>query len=736
MEVTNLITYGSALFILIVFILFCVQASKLSKLSKTIETAIKNGDLLNSLSSSRLSQLKETYEQTITIKTDLGIKTNVPASEFFNEINVCKEQKLNLRLLDTASGTLVGLGLLGTFLGLTVGIWNFDSSNTENIQNSIQMLLGGMATAFLTSLLGMSCSLIYTTFIDKPRKHRLSKQLYHLNELLDNKYYIDDIALSTINQQKMVNELYSNIKSIVKEQSSQLMGKLLYTNDEGQNISIANAIREILTENTEQTKALKSFSTDLAIELNNGFDESLSRQMQQKILPLMENVDTTTKAIVEHIDRMAEQVSAPATDMIQNVVDELKNSMTVIINEFKTSLSTSATNELENLAAQLGTATQAMADFPKNMGDISATLQVTIEEVKNAVSEISHTSANANSTAMQQMQEQITFATGAISNAITEVKEVMNGITNSSQQQSNQMVDKMADAAEKMSDYLNNTVVALSSAVSDSVKGITDDINRKQENMLSLQQSMMEKIEQTMNGMTQTSEKQNNQMVGKLSEAAEQMGSFLKATVSSLSSSVQESMKGITDDVNNKQADLIALQEETITQTRRLLETFNHGLERLENMNESISGTMDMFQKAQGEISGSTAHLQIITGDMKQATQLFNKSQSEYSTKMEEMQRNNQKGIDAVTRMLNDTSEMSQDYVEKFEIIKQGIGSIFTQLQAGLSEYSKTVQATTQKYLDQYSSSLTSTTDALSSTIQQQNEVVELLVESINSRKY
>ena len=29
-------------------------------------------------------------------------------------------------------------------------------------------------------------------------------------------------------------------------------------------------------------KALKSFSTDLAIELNQGFDETLSRQMQQK----------------------------------------------------------------------------------------------------------------------------------------------------------------------------------------------------------------------------------------------------------------------------------------------------------------------------------------------------------------------------------------------------------------------------------------------------------------------
>ena len=641
-----------------------------------------------------------------------------------------------------------------------------------------------------------------------------------MTENLDKRYYVDDITLSLSNQRQFIDSLYTNIKNVLEKQTQLIIDKteysreilqqrLEYVNAEGQNITMANAIREILTENTEQTKALKSFSTDLAIELNNGFDESLSRQMQQKILPLMENVDSTTKAIVEHIDRMAEQVSSPATDMIQIVVDELKTSMTSIINEFKTSLSSSATNELESLAIQLGTATQAMADFPKNMGDISATLQVTIEEVKNAVSEISNTSANANSTAMQQMQEQITFATGAISNAITEVKEVMNGITHSSQQQSNQlvdkmaeaaekmsnylsgtvaalsssvtdsvkgitddinrkqenmlllqqsmmekiesamtgmtqnserqsnqMVDKMADAAEKMSNYLSDTVTTLSSSVSDSVKGITDDINRKQENMLLLQQSMMEKIESAMTGMTQASESQNNQMVSKLMDAAEQMGTFLKATVSSLSTSVQESMRDITDDVNKKQANLIALQEETMTQTRRLLETFNHGLERLEKMNEYISGTMNMFQQAQGQITGSTAHLQTITGDMKQATQLFNKSQSEYSTKMEEMQRNSQRGIDAVTHLLNNSSEMSQDYVEKFEIIKQGIGSIFTQLQAGLSEYSRTVQSTTQKYLDQYSSSLTSTTDALSSTIQQQNEVVEMLVESLNARKH
>lgn len=79
----------------------------------------------------------------------------------------------------------------------------------------------------------------------------------------------------------------------------------------------------------------------------------------------MESVDATTKAVVEHIDKMADTVSSPATDMMQNVVDELKQSMQSLLNEFSTGLSGSATSELENLAMQLGTATQAMADFPK-----------------------------------------------------------------------------------------------------------------------------------------------------------------------------------------------------------------------------------------------------------------------------------------------------------------------------------------------------------------------------------
>lgn len=658
---SDIVTYISIGIIIAVFLYFTMEEYKLFKLNETVKKLRNNDNILVSLKETNIAPLADTYSKTINIDTSKGKKSNIPASEFINDFSVCKYNKLNLRMLDTAAGTLVGLGLLGTFLGLTLGIKGFDSSNTERINESIQGLLAGMGTAFLTSLLGMTFSILFTV-ADKALRHRLYKDVKELTEKLDSEYYIDDLVLANINQQNIVNQLYKALKNDLQQQTLEIANKLTYTNTEGQNVTIGNAIREILTENTKQSKALMSFSTDLAMELNQGFDETLSRQMQQKIVPLMESVDATTKAVVEHIDKMADTVSSPATDMMQSVVDELKQSMQSLINEFSTGLSSSATSELEHLATQLGTATQAMADFPKNMENISATLQVTIEEVKHAISEISNTSANANSTAMQQMQEQITYATGAISNAITEVKEVMSGISQSSQEQSDQMVSKLADAAEKM-------------------------------------------------------------------------GSFLTGTISTLSNSVQQSVKGITDDINSKQTDLIALQEDTTSQTKKLLENFNAGLERLEKMNEYVTGTMNGFKQAQGEITVSTSNLRTISSDMKLATELFNKGQNDYAARLAQLQTASQKGIDQVTEMLKSSGQLSDEYVQKFDLIKQGLGSIFSQLQSGLTEYSRTVKDTTDKYLASYTSSLTQTTGALASTIERQNEVTEMLTDTISRYK-
>lgn len=606
---------------------------------RTVNKASKDENIKETINTSKLSGLWEEYEKMLVYDIGGQKKTNIPSSEVFSIQKIARNSKLNLRLVDAASGTLVGLGLLGTFLGLTLGVRDFDTANVQNIQSSIQSLLDGMSTAFMTSLLGMGLSIIYTLLEKRCRNLLLGSQT-DLSDRLDREFYIDD-------QQLLLNLLQP---------------QLSFVNDSGEMIPISLAIRDILKESEQQSKALRSFSTDLAMQLNDGFDEILSRQMQAKIIPLMENIDTSTRSLIEHVDQMADAVTTPATDLIGTVIDELKKSMSSLISEFRSNISSSASHELEQLVVSLSEATTSMGMFPKNMENVTSILQVTIAEVKDAISEITNTSANTNASAMKQMQEQIAFATGAIGNAMTEVKEIMTSLT-------------------------------------------------------------------------QTSEQSGQEMITKLAVASEQMGTFLNGIMANVSESVQSSMKSITDDISNKQTDLMALQESTMTETEKLLAQFNTGLERLEKMNEYITGTMNIFQQAQGQITGSTAHLQSITSDMKIATEVFHKAQNEYTGNMTELQKQTQLAIDSVVTLIDDSGQLSKDYVEKFETIKNGLSVIFAQIQKGLTEYSQTMQASTQKYLEQYSMNLTKTTDALAGTIERQSDIAELFVDALDKHR-
>jgi methyl-accepting chemotaxis protein len=59
---------------------------------------------------------------------------------------------------------LTGLGVLGTFVGLAMGIGGLDlgSENIEDLDKSISPLIKGSSTAFVTSVWGVTCSILFT----------------------------------------------------------------------------------------------------------------------------------------------------------------------------------------------------------------------------------------------------------------------------------------------------------------------------------------------------------------------------------------------------------------------------------------------------------------------------------------------------------------------------------------------------------------------------------------------
>lgn len=66
------------------------------------------------------------------------------------------------KMLDIIPDILTSFGILGTFIGLVVGLKNFEPSNYEAMTNSVSALVDGIKVAFLTSIYGLSLSLVFS----------------------------------------------------------------------------------------------------------------------------------------------------------------------------------------------------------------------------------------------------------------------------------------------------------------------------------------------------------------------------------------------------------------------------------------------------------------------------------------------------------------------------------------------------------------------------------------------
>lgn len=102
------------------------------------------------------------YQKRISNHTNpKGIITQVcPIEEYINEDLL--DQIGCAHFNSAISGTLTGLGILGTFLGLSLGMSSFSGNDIFTISDNIAPLLDGMKVAFHTSVYGIFFSLVFT----------------------------------------------------------------------------------------------------------------------------------------------------------------------------------------------------------------------------------------------------------------------------------------------------------------------------------------------------------------------------------------------------------------------------------------------------------------------------------------------------------------------------------------------------------------------------------------------
>lgn len=92
-------------------------------------------------------------------KTRKGAGASCDLEEYINEDLL---DRVGMSFFNSGvSGTLTGLGILGTFLGLSMGMGAFSGDDIFSISDNVGALLSGMKVAFHTSVYGIFFSLVF-----------------------------------------------------------------------------------------------------------------------------------------------------------------------------------------------------------------------------------------------------------------------------------------------------------------------------------------------------------------------------------------------------------------------------------------------------------------------------------------------------------------------------------------------------------------------------------------------
>ena len=247
---------------------------------------------------------------------------------------------------DTIPNVFTTIGVLGTFVGIYLGLINFD---VENITESIPSLLEGLKTAFTTSICGILLSLVFGKISQvvlrsaelklPPKPTDELAALQEINDTLSesrketntnlqtlNKSLVGETDYSVLSQLLKLKNQFSDLKTTNDKQNDTL-NKVQQALGSDEKTSLLSQIQKLRAEQTEIAKDTK-MNIDWIVESMNKNNELISKKFDEFSELLAKN---NTEALVEVMKKATEkfntQMSALVEKLVQENFQELNNSV-------------------------------------------------------------------------------------------------------------------------------------------------------------------------------------------------------------------------------------------------------------------------------------------------------------------------------------------------------------------------------------------------------------------------
>jgi len=417
--------------------------------------------------------------------------------------------------------TIVSVGVLGTFTGIVIGLYGFDY---KDIENSLPNLLAGLQTAFITSIAGMSASIILT-IIEKFRKAPTTKEKSSSKEVLEEillELQKKDERLDNLEKLLHLEKLETvenTNKEILEKQTQQLevLNSGFEKLDKLDDLSkIDSSLESMQEKQTQQLEVLNSGFEKLdKLDDLSKIDSSL-HTMQEKQVKQNEimiesfgsNFEKMNNILHKTFEKISEGASKEIINALQNVIQDFNNNLTEQFGENFKALNHSVIkmvewqenykNSITQMEDGLKTTISSLSNTENSLTTI-ADRNTEIVDVYNKLETIIKTYEIQTDTINQHLQTYADLSDKAqtmfpnLENSIKEVTEVFtkekNIVSNSLKEQSEEIVQVLENQSNviiEISEKLPKELATFETSLESLTKNFLDNYTTFLKNAKSL----------------------------------------------------------------------------------------------------------------------------------------------------------------------------------------------------------------------------------------------------------
>lgn len=449
---------------------------------------------------------------------------------------------------------MTSLGILGTFLGIVIGLVQFD---TNNIDRSIPFLLEGLKTAFLTSIVGMIGTICFKV-ITLPKTDPAVEEKLEEQDLLNN--LISNIIqqrqslerLNAIIASQESDSLISIMKGMrcdIKEASQENLSKLnsiAIAFQEEKDYSVQGQIRVLRGKVNEihekESAQFKEFSAKLKSQLDD-FTKSLSGAATSQIIEALRQVISDFNSnLTEQFGDNFKQLNS-AIEKILVWQHRYKEHLNRLESQFRLAISSiEKTKEAVTVIADKCDAIpSSMTKLESVMGVLQAQIDKLHKELK-ALEEVREKAVNAIpqiGKSIEAMTDSMDEAVNHIASNLDKVATDFGGSTSkiaSSLQECSQEISRSSGTTQEALSASANRIQELADDFKSHLKGMTEQTKQTVYETLSTTQSEVEQIvkettKKTSDSIDYQIRKLDDAMTSELNHALQELGNAL-ATIS------------------------------------------------------------------------------------------------------------------------------------------------------------------------------------------------------------